>query len=888
MIVTHSAAPALRTGRISRRIFSAVVGACLVAALSPLAAFAVAPSPHLLARMHADPALAKRVHATMKAAKARGVDAPTRVTAGPLPPRVVSGAAASAGSGVGFATATSPLRVFASSGSDTLKWLVLVVDFPDKPASVQASAFDNLIFGDVTGPSSVRGYYREVSAGTLDIQPVAAALPSAVGWLEMPHPSSYYVSGGSNGMGNYPNNGQGLFEDACAAADAAGVDFSQYDSNSDGYVDGVILIHAGTGAEFTYLSSDIWSHSWWAKDEATYDGVKISEYTTEPEYWEQPGDITTGVFCHELGHNFGLPDLYDTTDKSQGLGDWSLMASGSWNGPNFMGASPARPDAWSLVQLGFATPTEATGAVNAESIGAPTTAAEGTLVRVEKNGATGGKEYFLVENRQRRNTDSYLPGSGLLVYHVDETRMDNDNESRYLVGIEEAHGGVQNLRVKYDQNTNPNGYGDAGDPFPGTSNKRSFSPTSSPNSDYFSGPSGIRIDSISSNATTITARFVPDYTFATTDFDPPVTTSNAVASYQGTATITLTASDGATGSGIASTNWTLDGVAGSGTTVRVPKYGAHELVFWSVDFAGHTESPTTADFYVNDIDAPVVASNVSASYSSAGPIDVTITASDTPAGSGVATLSYQLDAETTVTVPVAEVATLSVTGVGTHTLHYWAEDASGNESVHVTKSIALHNMTLVRLATGNVTIWSGVTFRIAGRIDPLATPGSVTGKKMRLQRWTGSAWVSAGVADAPLASNYTFSFGPKPTSSTTYRVIAVTSTGLLPGNSSSVRASVKAILGTPVAPSYVHRYVTFTVKGSVDPHNIGSVVVRWYRVSSTGARSAYGSPKTVAVSSAGTWSTKKKLPKGRFAVRVTHWDSTHANSSSGYRTIKSK
>jgi len=39
--------------------------------------------------------------------------------------------------------------------------------------------------------------------------------------------------------------------------------------------------------------------------------------------------MTIGVFCHELGHAFGLVDLYDTDNSSYGTGYWSLMSSGS-------------------------------------------------------------------------------------------------------------------------------------------------------------------------------------------------------------------------------------------------------------------------------------------------------------------------------------------------------------------------------------------------------------------------------------------------------------------------------------------------------------------------------------------------------------------------------
>ena len=68
------------------------------------------------------------------------------------------------------------------------------------------------------------------------------------------------------------------------------------------------------------------------------DATKIYGYLTIPE------DAKIGVCAHELGHLlFGFPDLYDTDDTSEGIGNWCLMAGGSWNGG---GDVPAHPSAW--------------------------------------------------------------------------------------------------------------------------------------------------------------------------------------------------------------------------------------------------------------------------------------------------------------------------------------------------------------------------------------------------------------------------------------------------------------------------------------------------------------------------------------------------------------
>ena len=85
----------------------------------------------------------------------------------------------------------------------------------------------------------------------------------------------------------------------------------------------------------------------------------------------------------------------------------------------------------------------------------------------------------------------------------------------------------------------------------------------------------------------------------TTDTVAPVTTSDATATYAGTAMIHLTATDNAGGSGVASTHFVLDGAAQvSGTAVMANTVGAHTLAFWSVDAAGNAEAQKTVTFDV--------------------------------------------------------------------------------------------------------------------------------------------------------------------------------------------------------------------------------------------------------------------------------------------------
>ncbi len=369
--------------------------------------------------------------------------------------------------------------------------LAIVVQFSDNIASINATFFDSLLFASGTG--TLKDYYLEVSYGRLTI--LTINLPSSIGWLTASQTYAYYVNG-ENGFGSYPQNAQRLTEDIVALADPY-VDFSPYDNNADGYVDALFIIHSGPGAEYTGNSNDIWSHKWSTSSPQLVDGVYVYTYSMEPEYWQTPGDMTCGVYAHEMGHSvFGLPDLYDRDGSSRGLGRWSLMAGGSWNGN--LGDSPAHPDAWSRYQMGYSTPHNVTQ--NETSVMIPAIENDTTIYRLWTEGDMGS-EYFLIENREPVGYDAALPGFGMLTYHIDESvASQNDDENHYLVALEQADG---NYNLENDVNS-----GDTGDPFPGINQNRIFDNNSIPNSrNYLGSNTLVAISNISDAESIMTADF---------------------------------------------------------------------------------------------------------------------------------------------------------------------------------------------------------------------------------------------------------------------------------------------------------------------------------------------------------------------------------------------
>jgi immune inhibitor A len=352
------------------------------------------------------------------------------------------------------AAARAPLR-------GDVRVIVVLVDFPDAPMTQSADHFRELFFSEDKIPTgSVREYFTEVSNSMIKLT------GEVVGPYRLPRTLAAYAGGGS-GIDNPLPNARTMARDAAQLANSD-VDFGPYDNDGNGFVDAFIVIHAGEGGEETGNVNHIWSHKWVLPDGAfNADSTKIFGYLTVPE------DCRIGVCAHELGHLvFGWPDLYDTDESSEGLGNWCLMAGGSWNGN---GDIPAHPSAWCKMGQGWITTVNRTS-------NAPLTIKDvktsKSVLRLWKNGGPS-EEYFLVEHRRQTGYDRKLPGAGLLVYHIDDSVDGNDNENHPQVKLLEADNQAQ-LHNALNR-------GDDGDPYPGRSANKTLDKASSPHSKSYAG-----------------------------------------------------------------------------------------------------------------------------------------------------------------------------------------------------------------------------------------------------------------------------------------------------------------------------------------------------------------------------------------------------------------
>lgn len=350
--------------------------------------------------------------------------------------------------------------------------LVILIDFWDNQwtsgwDSVDPEDFDTLIFSEgIMSTGSMREYYLENSYGSYEITGVVTQ------WYRASLPHAYYNGILDDGEDpDFSRSPSDLVTEALLAADAD-YDFADFDSNNDNYIDGVIVIHAGTGYEESGDTDDIHSHMSSVGGSLVFDdNIRVKYYTLQPEESDNNQAINgIGVLCHEWGHVLGLPDLYDIDYSCEGVGRWSLMASGNYNGNS---ESPAHFDAWCKKELGWINID--TIEVNTDNVEIPAVEYSNKVYYLNKEGRAFS-EYWLVENRQKMGFDSALPGEGLLIYHVDESETDNTNDWGPLVMVEQADG---EFDLQYSANR-----GDGADPFPGTYDIREFNDKTTPNSRY--------------------------------------------------------------------------------------------------------------------------------------------------------------------------------------------------------------------------------------------------------------------------------------------------------------------------------------------------------------------------------------------------------------------
>lgn len=280
----------------------------------------------------------------------------------------------------------------------------------------------------------------------------------------LPDAGKYNPAGG---VGTWGDSLETFVRDAIVAADTtdSNLRFADFDA--------FVIIHAGSDWQndlrgdspydlpsfFMTLGSSI------AVDDSS---SFVADASVIPETSSQDGYLNgiNGVLAHEIGHQLGLPDLYDTYFGISAVGYWDLMDFGSGVGVVLAdprteelyyvtGIVPGSLSAWSKAYLGWVVPDTARAgagyALAATELQGQSPNTQAVVVPLDAN------DYYIIENRQcdldgdgvgivlsdpsedstgvimgpvnqnremNYEYDWALPGSGLLVWRIDASLAD--------------------------------------------------------------------------------------------------------------------------------------------------------------------------------------------------------------------------------------------------------------------------------------------------------------------------------------------------------------------------------------------------------------------------------------------------------------------------------
>ncbi|MGL1936100.1 MAG: carbohydrate binding domain-containing protein [Fibrobacterales bacterium] len=300
--------------------------------------------------------------------------------------------------------------------------LTIIVDFSDEEATIPRDEIVNYLnqqgYSNYGNNGSVNDFFWDVSNGQLNYT------QHVTQYYRAQHPKSYYDDG-TRAAGTV---GREIVEEALIyMRDIEGLEFSQFDSNVDGYIDAINVFYAGTRAQ--PWNKGLWPHQW-SMTRFTANGVRSSSY----QITDIRSTLSLGVFCHENGHMlFGWPDTYDYDYDSRGAGKFDLMSTSG-------GTNPLYPNPHFRYTEGWITPID----INGTNTGAFSADANSSDAIFRYENPNDARESYILEVKEQSDRNSTLPGEGLLIWHIDENGSNSNNErlpqSHFKITVVQADG----------------------------------------------------------------------------------------------------------------------------------------------------------------------------------------------------------------------------------------------------------------------------------------------------------------------------------------------------------------------------------------------------------------------------------------------------------------
>ncbi|MBD5356362.1 MAG: M6 family metalloprotease domain-containing protein [Bacteroides sp.] len=332
--------------------------------------------------------------------------------------------------------------------------LVILVEFADNEFTSTDdphSYFDRMLnepdFSDNNATGSARDYFIVNSNGVFRPQ------FDVYGPVKLEKDMEYY---GAHAAGANDRRPEKMITDACQLLDDE-IDFSIYDCDANGVIDNVYVFYAGFGEASGGGNNTVWPHSAFltdiSKKKYYFDELLLDRYACSNELEVSGETVGIGTFVHEFSHVLGLPDIYSTGYTGAFTpGSWSCIDNGNYNNN---GHTPPYYSSFERYALGWLEPTviEEAGIYTLDRLYQTNEAFIVPTAREE--------EFFLFENRQQEGLDQFIPGHGMVVWHIDfneeawlKNTVNNDPSHQYVDLVEADN--ILNDRTR------------SGDSFPGS------------------------------------------------------------------------------------------------------------------------------------------------------------------------------------------------------------------------------------------------------------------------------------------------------------------------------------------------------------------------------------------------------------------------------------
>ena len=288
------------------------------------------------------------------------------------------------------------------------KVLVVPVGFPDIPfnnPNQVVKQLDQAFNAETTDPfQSVNEYYLTSSYGLLDLEGVVVAP------YQTQYTSSYYENLIDQGL----DANTVIIDELMTAFDDT-IDFSDFDLNDDGTLDGLYMIynHPAEG----------WNSFWWAYlyeyvGNQRFDDIQVSSYVWMPyELTMFNNQIDASTIIHETGHKLGLEDYYDYAQDDGSGNEWGL------GGADMMDSTVGDHNPFSKLLLGWIQPKVVTESMDL-TLNPFSTSGDAYIITDDWNGSLFDEYllamYYTPTGLYQGFDDYFFDGqSGMILYHVD-------------------------------------------------------------------------------------------------------------------------------------------------------------------------------------------------------------------------------------------------------------------------------------------------------------------------------------------------------------------------------------------------------------------------------------------------------------------------------------